>query len=236
MLLKCPHCHFSKEVDTGALPALPLKVNCPKCGQNFTFGQSLSTTEAGTEPAPSTLTPPPPPVREPVTAAADADPRILAEKQDVIIPPPPIGTNAGAEEPPAGFWVRAVAALLDSLLSSILQFVMMYALEMVIRFSGLTMRTELHILSSLFGILVALFYYVFFTGYNGQTPGKMALGIQVVDESGSAVGYGQAFVRETVGKFLSSLILGIGYLMVALRQDKRALHDLIARTRVIRIK
>jgi uncharacterized RDD family membrane protein YckC len=34
---------------------------------------------------------------------------------------------------------------------------------------------------------------------------------------------------------LSSVILGVGYLMAGLRRDKRALHDLIAGTRVERL-
>ena len=39
---------------------------------------------------------------------------------------------------------------------------------------------------------------------------------------------------ETVGKFLSALILMIGFIMAGFRQDKRALHDLLFRTQVLR--
>ena len=76
-------------------------------------------------------------------------------------------------------------------------------------------------------------YYIFFTGYNGQTPGKMALRIQVVRTDGTPMTYGRAFLREVVGKFLSALILGIGYIMAAFDADKRALHDRICDTRVV---
>jgi uncharacterized RDD family membrane protein YckC len=85
------------------------------------------------------------------------------------------------------------------------------------------------------GIIVTLFYYIFFTGYGGQTPGKMALQIKVIHNDGSEIGYGQAFVRETIGKIISYLLLCIGYLMVGLRRDKRGLHDLLASTRVIKL-
>ena len=43
-----------------------------------------------------------------------------------------------------------------------------------------------------------------------------------------------AIIRE-LGSWLSAAIFGIGYLMVGLRRDKRALHDLIADTRVERL-
>jgi len=51
-------------------------------------------------------------------------------------------------------------------------------------------------------------------------------------DTGTNISYGRAFLRETVGKFLSAIILMIGYLMADFRDDKRALHDLIASTQV----
>ena len=78
-------------------------------------------------------------------------------------------------------------------------------------------------------------YYVFFTGYCGQTPGKMAIRVKVIRTDGSEIGYGRAFLREVPGKFLSGLILGIGYLMIAFDAQKQGLHDKIADTYVIKL-
>jgi uncharacterized RDD family membrane protein YckC len=76
---------------------------------------------------------------------------------------------------------------------------------------------------------------VFFIGYCGQTPGKMALRIKVVCTDGSQLTYGRAAKREVLGKFVSSILLGIGYLMVAFDHRKQGLHDKIADTYVIKL-
>jgi uncharacterized RDD family membrane protein YckC len=78
-------------------------------------------------------------------------------------------------------------------------------------------------------------YYVFFTGYCGQTPGKMALRIKVIRTNGMEIGYGKAALREVLGKFVSGILLGIGYLMVAFDLQKQGLHDKIADTYVIKL-
>jgi uncharacterized RDD family membrane protein YckC len=136
---------------------------------------------------------------------------------------------------PAGFWLRVLASIIDGVLLQILSYAMLFGLQAVM--GGINFETDPTIALVLLAMsmVVSVAYYVFFTGYNGQTPGKMALRVKVIDNDGGPVGYGQAFVREVIGKFLSSLILCIGYLMVAFRADKRGLHDLVARTRVIKL-
>ncbi len=63
----------------------------------------------------------------------------------------------------------------------------------------------------------------------------MALRIKVIRASGEDVSYGRAFLREVPGKFLSGILLGIGYLMVAFDDQKQGLHDRIADTYVIKL-
>ena len=81
--------------------------------------------------------------------------------------------------------------------------------------------------------LVAILYYVVPTAISGKTIGKKVCGIRVVSERGK-VGFLRAILRETVGKWISAIILGIGFLMVAFHKEKRGLHDLIAGTWVIK--
>ena len=80
--------------------------------------------------------------------------------------------------------------------------------------------------------LLRMIYEVFMTGKFGATLGKMIIGAKIVRMDGSALGYSFAFFRF-LGKILSDFTCYIGYLIVAFREDKRGLHDLIARTRVI---
>ena len=65
------------------------------------------------------------------------------------------------------------------------------------------------------------------------TVGKLAVGIVVTDENGMRIGFGRATGRY-FAKFISAIILGIGYLMAGWTQRKQALHDMIAGTLVVR--
>ena len=77
-------------------------------------------------------------------------------------------------------------------------------------------------------------YVVFFLGRFGATLGKMALRLRVVHADGSAIGYGKA-VGRYFAEMVSGLTLGIGYLMAGFDPERRALHDRIASTRVVRV-
>ncbi|MGH9316332.1 MAG: RDD family protein, partial [Thermoanaerobaculia bacterium] len=63
------------------------------------------------------------------------------------------------------------------------------------------------------------------------TIGKMALGMRVTDLAGRRISFGRATGRH-FSKILSTLILFIGFLMVAFSEKKQGLHDRIAETLV----
>ena len=137
----------------------------------------------------------------------------------------------------AGFWIRLVAYLIDTMILGAVQFAIALALGLAggaLTDNGngeLTMA----LVGGLCGMVVGVTYAVFFTGYNGQTPGKMALRIQVIRTDGTPMSYGRAFLREVIGKFVSGIILGIGYLMAGFDRQKQGLHDKIAGTYVIKL-
>jgi uncharacterized RDD family membrane protein YckC len=83
-------------------------------------------------------------------------------------------------------------------------------------------------------VVAGALYWVLLHALNGQTLGKMAVGVRVVALDGGPVGLSRAVLR-LVGYWVSSIALGIGYLIAAFRADKRALHDLLAGTRVERL-
>ena len=80
-------------------------------------------------------------------------------------------------------------------------------------------------------------YWLYFTLLESSawqaTLGKKALRLAVTDEEGNRIGFGKANARYW-SKILSTLILGIGFLMVAFTRRKQGLHDMIARTLVVR--
>jgi uncharacterized RDD family membrane protein YckC len=123
-----------------------------------------------------------------------------------------------------GFWIRFVAAFLDSLIigipAGITQFVLVY-------FTG--MRSLSYLVSLAAAVLV-----IYLDGIKGGTPGKLILGMRIVNEKGEFIGIPMAILRY-IGKILSSLILFIGYFMIGWDARKQGLHDKIAKTYVVKV-
>ena len=88
---------------------------------------------------------------------------------------------------------------------------------------------------SFVGMAIGVAYETFFVGKWGATLGKMAVGIKVVRSNGENVTYMRAFGR-VFAKMVSAIILLIGYIMAAFDGEKRALHDHMCDTRVIRTR
>jgi uncharacterized RDD family membrane protein YckC len=87
-------------------------------------------------------------------------------------------------------------------------------------------------LFQLLGLAASLTYYAWFLFRFGATPGKMAVGIKVVRPDGSPISVGQAIGRY-FAHLLSAIILYVGFMMAGWDDQKRALHDRLADTRVI---
>jgi predicted glycogen debranching enzyme len=80
---------------------------------------------------------------------------------------------------------------------------------------------------------LGLAYAAYFTGTTGQTLGKILFALRVVDTAGQPPGYLRAFARAALGA-LGVLAAGLGLLPMAFDPARRALHDRVFRTRVIR--
>ena len=79
-----------------------------------------------------------------------------------------------------------------------------------------------------------ILYEGFFLSRGGQTPGKKYLGLKVVNPDGSDISTGQAWGRA-LSKTLINICLGIGYLPAFFTKEKTCVHDILAKTRVIRL-
>jgi uncharacterized RDD family membrane protein YckC len=69
----------------------------------------------------------------------------------------------------------------------------------------------------------------------GQTLGKIALGVKVVTPEGSAISTAQAWGRAALKVVLGSC-LGVDYLPALVTRERTCLHDMIAKTRVVRVQ
>jgi len=241
MNIICPHCNFSKTVDPAQVPDRPVKVNCPKCKERFIFDKKLQKGEASA----NTATP----QKDSLSSQAGdyQGRRIICNACGTVQPPTARCVQCGAtiiatasplnEQSYAGFWVRVLAYLLDSVLLITVQTALSLLINLTIGMLGIATEGDpaINTIIWLFGAVLSISYAVFFTGYCGQTPGKMVLRIKVIRTDGSPINYGRAALREVLGKFISSILLGIGYLMVAFDNRKQGLHDKIADTYVIKL-
>ena len=141
----------------------------------------------------------------------------------------------------AGFWIRVGAKIIDTIITAIGTWIFVIPLSMMIAASlpsdpgEITFNKSFLLLlaaQQLIGLAIPAFYDTFFVGRFGATLGKMACGLRVVSPEGERISYMRAFGRHFAG-WISSIILGIGYLMAAFDDEKRALHDRICSTRVI---
>ena len=150
----------------------------------------------------------------------------------------PLGQSIGT---PAGFWVRTGAWLIDYVIIVVVDRLVATAMgQEAVPGAVLMGRDVWRIVdwfsldsSSVVTLLLEAAYYTVAVATFCATIGKKAFGLSVVRSDGSKVGPGRALARYLLS-FLSGLLLCVGYLMVAFRTDKRALHDLIADTYVVR--
>lgn len=126
----------------------------------------------------------------------------------------------------AGFWIRFGAKFVDVIVLQVVGFIAGFVIVP-------SAPGEFNVVALLVNFLIGLAYNVYFLGAYGATPGKMACGLKVVTAEGGPVSYGRA-VGRYFAEIVSGLILGIGYIMAAFDEEKRALHDRMCDTRVIK--
>ena len=131
---------------------------------------------------------------------------------------------------PAGFWIRLVAMLIDSIIVLAVMAVII-TLFFEVSFANFLVSEDLGS-ADVVNFALSLGYPTLLVGTWAATVGKRVFHAQILRPDGTRVGYGRALVREAA-KILSAIILGIGFFMVAFRRDKRGLHDIIADTVVV---
>ena len=137
----------------------------------------------------------------------------------------------------AGFFVRLAAYIVDT--------VIVWAAMLIVRipvwvttisspdnFLVKDFIFQYSIKDILFYIMQAA-YFVMLTYFTGSTLVKKLFQIRVVSAEDRKMTFFEVTFRETVGRFLSALILSIGYIMIAIDKKKRGLHDILSDTNVV---
>jgi len=160
-------------------------------------------------------------------------------------------TTAAALEDYAGFWKRVAAYLLDAIILYIPQMLIEKAFggdaaKAALQQASLDavgnpdamMAANMHYYATMWPamLLIVVLGVLYFTVCESSawqgTLGKLALGIRVTDMEGRRISFPRALGRY-FAKFLSAIILGVGFLMVAWTQRKQGLHDMVCGTLVL---
>jgi len=138
-----------------------------------------------------------------------------------------------------GFWIRVGSKLIDGVILWLVQLPIGLVLGGVLGFSN--QGSDFKLSTMLFvqainissSIIIPMIYNVWFLTWKSATPGKLILGLKIINADGSEkISFGKAIGRF-FAEYLSSLILCIGYIIAAFDDEKRTLHDHICKTRVV---
>jgi uncharacterized RDD family membrane protein YckC len=160
--------------------------------------------------------------------------------------PPAVAANY------ASFGARLVALILDYIIIGVLQ---SFVIVPILGLLGLSFIPEIQsggefdeaqAAGMVAGIMAAVgsiwilttcitfFYFTILESSKSQgSIGKIALGIKVTDMNGDRITFGKAALR-TLGRYISAMIMFIGYLLAAFTEKKQTLHDMIASTLVVK--
>lgn len=192
---------------------------CPVCGADY-HGTPFCT-GCG-----SRLIPPARPAPLPAPAA----------EPPASLPPIPV---ASAPAPFAGLGQRAVAFLLDAMMVGVTALGLGLAASAAWWIGAGSLpdgywEDGFYVWWFILAGVLAIVYQTVFVGGEGQTPGKAALGIVVIDAGGRRrVGYGRAFVRA-LGYEVSWALAWLGYLWAIWDPCRQTWHDKMADTLVVR--
>jgi uncharacterized RDD family membrane protein YckC len=148
------------------------------------------------------------------------------------------GMQSPLPDPPAkpsqmygGFWRRFFALLIDAVILFPLVFISLIFLSST---PGIIDNNVAVLLWYVFWVIMLWGYFAGLESSSLQaTLGKAALGIVVTDLRGQRARFGRTTGRH-FARWLSMLILGIGYLLAAFTPQKQALHDMISGTLVVK--
>jgi uncharacterized RDD family membrane protein YckC len=140
-----------------------------------------------------------------------------------------LASSSSSSPDAAGFWARAAALLIDALIVFVIA-APVFVLGVRARIATLDPAQHSWDLAGFAALAAAV---IGFWRYYGATPGKLALGIKIVDAATGAAPSTPRLVVRLLAYFVSALPLYLGFVWAAFDRRKQAWHDKIARTIVI---
>ncbi|MDY6879972.1 MAG: RDD family protein [Desulfatiglans sp.] len=206
--------HAPVETPTTAEGVIPGQSTCAECGQAFAMEEMIHYGDAW--------------------VCSVCKPAFVQKIQE--------GMNVGSAMAYAGFWIRFGAKFIDWIILSVVNMILTIPIGFLTAFYMSKQPPEVADMAVFlviqFGLMflqmaVSAAYSTWLIGRYGATLGKMACRIRVVCSDGGRVTYWRAFGRH-FAEILSAMTLLIGYIIAGFDEEKRALHDRICNTRVVK--
>jgi uncharacterized RDD family membrane protein YckC len=122
--------------------------------------------------------------------------------------------------------LRLVAYIIDAIIIGIPVGIVILILSIV---------TDNGFIGNILGPIVLIIYTALTESSSWQgTVGKKLLGLKVVNSGGQKLSSQEALVRNSVKFLLSSITFGLIFLVPLFRSDQAAVHDLVAKTKVLK--
>lgn len=81
--------------------------------------------------------------------------------------------------------------------------------------------------------VLTVVYFAAMTYNTGSTLGKKLFRLEVISTDGGDLKLLEVIYRESIGRYLSAVVLWVGYLIIGVDSEKRGFHDMLADTRVV---
>jgi len=137
------------------------------------------------------------------------------------------------EQQYGGFWIRLLASVIDSIL---MLMIIAPVLTAIYGMSYWDVESQVSyglldiVMNYVFPVVVVIVFWI----YKSATPGKMMLGLTIVDAKTGGKPSTAQFIGRYLAYYVSMLPLFLGFFWVAFDKRKQGWHDKLAGTVVIR--
>jgi len=138
------------------------------------------------------------------------------------------------KRPYASFYERLLSRFIDSLIYSMILLIPLVKISTINVFTILLDNIYNYILFLLIIASFIFFFEIFIISEFGGTLGKLLIGLRIQHENGKFLSLKDSFIRLTLGRAVSGIFFGLGYLWIFKNAKHQAWHDMVNETVVVR--